>query len=156
MSSLQKYRVHEVAKDFGLTSKVVTDIMTEFLTTPKNHMQVLTDAELNLIFDVITQRNQVESFEKLMSEAYTAPAEEAPAEKPAKEEKSAAPKADAAPKVPKAEKPKDAPAAPKKSNKITTVHHLDTRASSVDLSKYDDHAESLVPESAKRMKQGME
>ena len=153
MSSLQKYRVHEVAKDFGLTSKVVTDIMTEFLTTPKNHMQVLTDAELNLIFDVITQRNQVESFEKLMSEAYTAPAEEAPApqETAVKEEK-----ADAAPKVPKAEKPKDAPAAPKKSNKITTVHHLDTRASSVDLSKYDDHAESLVPESAKRMKQGME
>ncbi len=152
MSSLQKYRVHEVAKDFGLTSKVVTDIMTEFLTTPKNHMQVLTDAELNLIFDVITQRNQVESFEKLMSEAYTAPVEEAPAEKPAKEEKSAAPKAEAV----KARKPKDAPAAPKKSNKITTVHHLDTRASSVDLSKYDDHAESLVPESAKRMKQGME
>ncbi len=153
MSSLQKYRVHEVAKDFGLTSKVVTDIMTEFLTTPKNHMQVLTDAELNLIFDVITQRNQVESFEKLMSEAYTAPAEEAPAPQKiaVKEEK-----ADAAPKVPKAEKPKDAPAAPKKSNKITTVHHLDTRASSVDLSKYDDHAESLVPESAKRMKQGME
>lgn len=153
MSSLQKYRVHEVAKDFGLTSKVVTDIMTEFLTTPKNHMQVLTDAELNLIFDVITQRNQVESFEKLMSEAYTAPAETAPApqETAVKEEK-----ADAAPKVPKAEKPKDAPAAPKKSNKITTVHHLDTRASSVDLSKYDDHAESLVPESAKRMKQGME
>ncbi len=153
MSSLQKYRVHEVAKDFGLTSKVVTDIMTEFLTTPKNHMQVLTDAELNLIFDVITQRNQVESFEKLMSEAYTAPAEEAPASQKiaVKEEK-----ADAAPKVPKAEKPKDAPAAPKKSNKITTVHHLDTRASSVDLSKYDDHAESLVPESAKRMKQGME
>ena len=56
--SLVKYRVHEVAKDFGLTSKVVTDIMTEFLTTPKNHMQVLDADELNLIFDVITQRNQ--------------------------------------------------------------------------------------------------
>ena len=76
MSNMIKYRVHEVAKDFGFTSKLVTDIMTEFLTTPKNHMQVLTDDELNLIFDVITQRNQVESFEKLMSATSPAPAKE--------------------------------------------------------------------------------
>jgi len=144
---LVKYRVHEVAKDFGLTSKVVTDIMTEFLTTPKNHMQVLENDELNLIFDVITQRNQVESFEKLMSEAYVPEAkDESPAPKAEK-------KADVAPA--KQDAPKEQKE-PKKSGKITTVHHLDTRASSVDLSKYDDHAESLVPESAKRMKQGME
>ncbi len=146
--SLVKYRVHEVAKDFGLTSKVVTDIMTEFLTTPKNHMQVLTEAELNLIFDVITQRNQVESFEKLMSEA--SPAGEAPAKEdaPKKEKSKASEKAE-----PATEKKEDAP---KKSGKITTVHHLDTRVSSVDLSKYDERIDNLVPESAKRMKQGME
>ncbi len=143
--SLVKYRVHEVAKDFGMTSKIVTDIMTEFLTTPKNHMQVLEADELNVIFDVITQRNQVESFEKLMSETYVP--ETKVEEKPeAKKTEKASDKAEA----PKEQKE------PKKSSKITTVHHLDTRASSVDLSKYDDHAESLVPESAKRMKQGME
>ena len=51
--SLVKYRVHEVAKDFGFTSKIVTDIMTEYLTTPKNHMQVLEADELNLIFDIV-------------------------------------------------------------------------------------------------------
>ena len=31
MSSLVKYRVHEVAKDFGVTSKVITEILTEYV-----------------------------------------------------------------------------------------------------------------------------
>ena len=50
MSSLMKYRVHEVAKDFGVTSKVISDILTEYATTPKNHMQVLED-EVKLLVD---------------------------------------------------------------------------------------------------------
>ena len=143
---MQKYRVHEVAKDFGLTTKVVTDIMTEFLETPKNHMQVLSEAELNLIFDVITARHQVESFEAFMAVS-------APKEEPKQEKTADAPKAEAS-----AEKPAEAapPAEPKKSGKITQVHHLDTRGSSVDLSKYDDHAETLVPDKAKNMSQGKE
>ena len=141
MSSLQKYRVHEVAKDFGLTSKVVSDIMTEFLTTPKNHMQVLEDSELNLIFDVITERNQVESFDSLMADTFHEPA------KPA-----AAPKAESSTTA----TPATPPAAPKKSNKITQVHHLDTRTTTVDLRKYDDRVDNLVPDKAKNMHQGME
>ncbi|MBQ3054877.1 MAG: translation initiation factor IF-2 [Oscillospiraceae bacterium] len=140
---MQKYRVHEVAKDFGLTTKVVTDIMTEFLETPKNHMQVLTEPELNLIFDVITTRHQVESFEAFM--AVAAPKKE---EKKAADAKPAASDQPATPAAP--------PAEPKKSGKITQVHHLDTRGSSVDLSKYDDHAETLVPDKAKNMSQGKE
>lgn len=148
MSSLQKYRVHEVAKDFGMTSKAVTDIMTEFLTTPKNHMQVLSDKELNVIFDVITSRNQVESFEQLMSVTPAEPKKEIAVKAP--EEKKGA----AAPTVEKA--PNAAPVAPKKSNKIATIHHLDTRTTSVDLSKYDDRVEKLVPDSAKNLKQGKE
>ncbi len=143
--SMQKYRVHEVAKDFGLTTKIVTDIMTEYLETPKNHMQVLSDTELNLIFDVITQRHQVESFEAFM--ATTGPKAEEKAEK-----KEAAPKSEASDKPAEEAKPVE----PKKSGKITQVHHLDTRGSSVDLSKYDDHAETLVPDKAKNMSQGKE
>ena len=41
MSAFEKYRVHEVAKDFKTTSKVITQILTDYATTPKNHMQVL-------------------------------------------------------------------------------------------------------------------
>ena len=35
-----KYRVHEVAKDFNKNSKDITDILTKYATTPKNHMQI--------------------------------------------------------------------------------------------------------------------
>ena len=43
--SLMKYRVHEVAKDFNTTSKVITQILTDYATPPKNHMQVLENPE---------------------------------------------------------------------------------------------------------------
>ena len=35
MSTLIKYRVHEVAKDFKTSSKEITNILTEYATTPK-------------------------------------------------------------------------------------------------------------------------
>ena len=38
LSSLIKYRVHEVAKDFKRPTKEITDILTKYATTPKNHM----------------------------------------------------------------------------------------------------------------------
>ena len=54
-----KYRVHEVAKDFGVPTKQITEILPKYAETPKNHMQVLGDRELSLIFESLTQRNQV-------------------------------------------------------------------------------------------------
>ena len=42
---IEKYRVHEVAKDFGLPTKTITEILTKYAETPKNHMQALTDQE---------------------------------------------------------------------------------------------------------------
>ena len=54
-----KYRVHEVAKDFGVPTKQITEILTKYAETPKNHMQVLGDRELSLIFESLTQHNQV-------------------------------------------------------------------------------------------------
>ena len=56
MSSFDKYRIHEVAKDFNTTSKVISEILTEYVTAPKNHMQVLEDAELDVIFEYLTQQ----------------------------------------------------------------------------------------------------
>mgnify|MGYP000796888409 CR=1 FL=1 len=65
MSSFDKYRVHELAKDFGMTSKAITEILTKYATTPKNHMQVLEDQELSLVFEYLTQQNQCASMEDL-------------------------------------------------------------------------------------------
>jgi translation initiation factor IF-2 len=35
MSTMFKYRVHEVAKDFKVPTKAITEILTEYATTPK-------------------------------------------------------------------------------------------------------------------------
>ena len=85
--SMIKYRVHEVAKDFNTTSKVITQILTDYATTPKNHMQVLENNELDVIFEYLTQHNQAESLADIFASAPKA-GEAKPAEK--KQEKTAA------------------------------------------------------------------
>ena len=60
-SVANKYRVHEVAKDFGVATKDVTEILTKYAETPKNHMQVLEDRELSLVFEYLTQHNQIDN-----------------------------------------------------------------------------------------------
>ena len=37
--AIEKYRVHEVAKDFGLPTKTIMEILTKYGSAPKNHMQ---------------------------------------------------------------------------------------------------------------------
>ena len=72
MNNMNKYRVHEVAKDFGLPTKTITEILTKYATAPKNHMQVLTDEELSLIFEYLTQHNQVSGIEVIFADAVQA------------------------------------------------------------------------------------
>ncbi len=63
MSSFLKYRVHEVAKDFNVSSKVIIELLAKHFPGVKNHMTTLEEPELNLIFENFTQDNQVEGFE---------------------------------------------------------------------------------------------
>ena len=63
--SMIKYRVHEVAKDFNVTSKVISQILTDYIAPPKNHMQVLENHELDVIFEYMTQHNQAASLEDI-------------------------------------------------------------------------------------------
>ena len=60
-----KYRIHEVAKDFNVTSNVISQILTDYIAAPKNHMQVLENHELDVIFEYMTQHNQVASLEDI-------------------------------------------------------------------------------------------
>ena len=76
---IEKYRVHEVAKDFGLPTKTITEILTKYAETPKNHMQALTDQELSLIFEYLTQHNPVSSIQVIFADTY----KEEPAKEPA-------------------------------------------------------------------------
>ncbi len=61
--SFVKYRVKEVAADFGLAPKEVSEIIGKYYEKPKSYSQVLTADELNAVFDHITRHNQISSLE---------------------------------------------------------------------------------------------
>ncbi|MGN1030422.1 MAG: translation initiation factor IF-2 [Butyricicoccaceae bacterium] len=67
MSIDNKYRVHEVAKDFGMNTKDITDVLTEYSKTPKNHMHILENSELDIIFEYITSHHPVADLEAVLS-----------------------------------------------------------------------------------------
>lgn len=102
-----KYRVHEVAKDFGKQSKAVVDILAKhFPDDPKKHMTALEDKELDVVFETLTQENQVANFDEYFASANK--------EKDAPAEKEEAPKAEKKPAKKDAPKAKDSEKAPKK------------------------------------------
>ena len=82
-----KYRVHEVAKDFDVPSKDVITLLSEFVSEPKKSQTVLEENELNIIFDYMTQNNQVESFDNYFAQGEKAREERRKAEAEAKEAK---------------------------------------------------------------------
>ena len=184
--STNKYRVHEVSKDFGVGSKQISDIMAKYLTAPKNHMQALSDEELNLIFASVTNDNQIESIEIVFSEVYREPVpaeppkteaaprpeaeKSAPAGAPAPDAplsgaQTAQPSAQTAPSVQRPAAPapqQQRPAQPRPQQPMPPrgpkkTHVVDTRgAGGVDLSRYDERIDTLVPDRAAQMKQGKE
>ena len=138
-----KYRLKEVAADFGMTAKDVSAVMEKFFEKPKSNTQVLTDEELNVVFDYITQSNQIESLEVVFAVQPAPKAEpkaEAKKEAPKTEEKKpAAPQQTAAPK--KEEKPAK-PAEPERKRERRVV---DTSAVQVNTARFAD-VDNLVSE----------
>ena len=53
--SFMKYRLKELAADFGMQPKEIAEIMGKFFEKPKSNTQVLTEEELNVLFDYITR-----------------------------------------------------------------------------------------------------
>ena len=73
--SLVKYKLKEVATDFGLTPKDIADVMGKFFEKPKSNTQTLTEEELNVVFDYLTQTHQISSLEAVFA-AQPAPKKE--------------------------------------------------------------------------------
>ena len=67
--SFVKYRLKEVATDFGTTPKEIADIIAKFGEKPKSNTQVLTDVELNCVFDYMTKNHQIKSLEQVFATA---------------------------------------------------------------------------------------
>ena len=152
-----KYRIHEVAKDFGMTSKDISQILTDYATTPKNHMQVLEDAELDLIFEYLTQHHQVGSIAEIFApepEEKKAPAK-APEEKkpdaPAQEKTAGSVPAGAAAAAAPVQQPqKPKPEKPAQPKQVVEKRVVDTRGSAgANLSKYDERFDKIAGNAGK-------
>ena len=67
--SFVKYRLKEVATDFGTTPKEIADIIAKYGERPKSNTQVLTDEELNVVFDHMTKNRQVSDLQQALGSA---------------------------------------------------------------------------------------
>ena len=163
MSSFEKYRVHEVAKDFNMTSKAITEILTKYATTPKNHMQVLEDGELSVIFEYLTQHNQCESMEDLFKvpeksaqpkaaptkaaeEKKPAAAEAKSTQQPAEKPQQGQPQQKQQPQATQqAQQPKVREQKPHQPRQVPEKRVIDTRGGgNVNLGKYDERFDRLA------------
>ena len=181
MAQVNKYRVHEVAKDFNVKSNGVIELLGKYFEDPKKHQTALTDEELDIIFETFTQDKAVESFDeyfKVTAEKKAEPkAEKVKKEEPVAEEKAQEATAEEAKPQDKKQSPKPAAkpqqkAAPEKKseskpfekradkkNNDTPIQArtkgdkrtIDTRGSNIDLEKYNEKYDEIVPENA-RMK----
>ena len=144
--SMIKYRVHEVAKDFNSTSKVISQILTDYATTPKNHMQVLENEELDIIFEYLTQHNQVGSIAEIFNTP--AQAEPKPSEKkPAKDDKGAKPAQQPAQSTAPAPVKKEKENKPHVPRQVAEKRVIDTRGSAaVNMTKYDEKFDKMAGE----------
>ena len=156
--SMIKYRIHEVAKDFNVPSKVISQILTDYIAPPKNHMQVLENNELDVIFDYMTQHNQVASLQDIFNVQPKAEAKETkpkaaeqakptpaakPGDKPAAkpQDKPAAQQSTAAPEQPAPVK-KDKPHTPRQ---VAEKRVVDTRGgAAVNIEKYNEKFEDMA------------
>ncbi|MDD6276819.1 MAG: translation initiation factor IF-2 N-terminal domain-containing protein, partial [Clostridia bacterium] len=167
---INKYRVHEVAKDFDVPSKEITEILNKYFDGQKKSMTALDENELDVIFESFTQNNSVDSFD-----AYYAMADEPKPKKekvteaePVKEKEEQSEKTEQPENGDKNKKkeqnnkndsakqqPKNNNAAPKKKQKDPNAkpqsrtkgetRTVDTRASNVDLDKYNERYENIAP-----------
>ena len=78
-----KYRVKEVAADFGVSPKEISEIVGKYYEKPRSLTQVLTNEELNAVFEHITRNHQISDISQVFN---VQPKQEAPKAEPVKQE----------------------------------------------------------------------
>lgn len=64
MLMTNKYKISELAKDFGVSSKDIIDIVTEKTGAAKKSGAVLNEAEISVVFSTLINANEVKSFDE--------------------------------------------------------------------------------------------
>ena len=128
-----------------MSTEEITEILTKYAETPKNHMQVLEDRELSLIFEYLTQHNPVSSIAVIFAEGAkpeekkAEPAPQAGAEAPAGclcKAPTGRPGAKPQQSAPQPAKPEQKP---QHMSRVPQKQVVDTRkATNVNLDKYDE------------------
>ena len=159
--SLAKLNARDVAKDFGMQAKAITAILAEHTKETVSPTKTLTDRELSIIFEHLTQHNQVESIESIYADTYHEPAKQAAPAAKAPQPAPAAPQKDGGKQpapaqgkgAPQKEQAKPAPAKP--AGRTPEKKVVDTRkGGGPNLEKYDQRLEDLAPDKANRMQTG--
>ena len=179
-----KYKIKEVADDFAMPAKDVIEAVGKFFPKPKSSSQNLSEEQLNVVFDYITQNHQISSLEEVFAAAKPkeAPAESAPAPQPQSAQPS--PAAQQKPQSAPAQKPaapaqrpaQNAPAAQQKPQtqprpqpsaqpsakpqsqpqpeRKRERRVIDTSAVTGNADRYDDRGDSLVSERVQNYQSG--
>ena len=179
-----KYKIKEVADDFAMPAKDVIEAVGKFFPKPKSSSQNLSEEQLNVVFDYITQNHQISSLEEVFAAAKPkeAPAESAPAPQPQSAQPS--PAAQQKPQSAPAQKPaapaqrpaQNAPAAQQKPQtqprpqpsaqpsakpqsqpqpeRKRERRVIDTSAVTVNADRYDDRVDSLVSDRVQNYQSG--
>ena len=144
-ATANKNKVSVLAKSFGMSSKDVVNILKGYTDTVKGPSQVLDERELSILFEHLTQKNQV-PIASIFSDTYQE-------KKPESARKDGAGKAAPAPKQQGGGS--SAPAAPKKEKNTQAMTRVpekkivDTRkATNVNLDKYDEKLQDMADRSA--------
>ena len=154
-AAANKNKVSVLAKDFGMSSKDVVNILKEYTDTVKGPSQVLEERELSILFEYLTQKNQVD-IATIFADTYQEKEPKAEAKTEAKAK--AAPKADAPAKDGKGENAGETPAksaeapaaeaAAQPASRVPEKKVVDTRkAVNVNLDKYDEKLQDMAERS---------
>ena len=128
--AIKKNKLNEVAKDFNMQSKALIELLGKYFDSEKKSQATLEDKEMDVIFDVLTKQQKA-SDKKPTDKKPAAKANEKADNKASNQE------------LPK-KKVKD-PNKPMQSRTKGEVRHIDTRAGSVDLDKYNERYENIAP-----------
>ena len=156
----KKYKLHEAAKDFNVPSKKLIELLGKYFEGEKKSQTALEEKELDVIFDVLTAENAVDSLDSYFAmqkpagerapKAQKAESQKAPAKEAAKEaakapagEKTQKPAAAAG--APEKRKKEKDPNRPMQSRTKGEIRHIDTRAENVELDKYNERYENIAP-----------
>ena len=151
-----KVKVSDVAKDLGKQNKDIIELLSAYCDGPaKKAGTVLTENELNVVFDKITQENSVKNFDSYFASKKQDAKKESKKSKPAKNSEKDKKRqsqaailqmAEQAAKRAEEKAKKKAEQAPQARTK-GEARHIDTRVNNVDLENYNQKYEDIAPAS---------